>query len=300
MNRSDKKRNHRRRKIWLSLLVAVIVIGGSLIGMTVDGNSMSVRSVIRRVTTSIGVLEKKATSSESSDLKTKWETDTQSTDANATIAIYDKQTGVTASYTTAGRSQFKTASIIKVSVLSNLIAQHTNNQTNMTINEKNLATAMIEDSDNDATTALLEDEGGNKAPDKLFTKLGMTNSEMDESAWGYSLTTAADQVTLLRNIFYDSSVLPDAGQSYIADLMSNVASDQSWGVSAGVGNDAPVSLKNGWLEDSNGWIINSVGHVKSHDSDYVIAVLTSGNTSEQAGIDLVQKLATTTYDYLNN
>lgn len=82
MNRSDKKRNHRRRKIWLSLLVAVIVIGGSLIGMTVDGNSMSVRSVIRRVTTSIGVLEKKATSSEASDLKTKWATDTQSTDAD--------------------------------------------------------------------------------------------------------------------------------------------------------------------------------------------------------------------------
>lgn len=49
-----------------------------------------------------------------------------------------------------------------------------------------------------------------------------------------------------------------------------------------------------------GWIINSIGHVKSSSSDYVIAVLTSGNTSEQSGIDLVQKLATTTYDYLNN
>ena len=260
---------------------------------------MSVSGVIRRVTTAIGAVKRTA-SSEASDLEAKWATDTQSTNADATIAIYDKKTGVTATYTTSGRSQFKTASVVKVAVLSNLIAQHTSDQTNMSINEKTLATAMIEDSDNDATTALLEDEGGYKAPDKLFNKLGMADSAMDESAWGYSLTTASDQVTLLRNIFYDSSVLPDAGQSYIADLMSNVASSQNWGVSAGVGSDATVSLKNGWLEDSNGWIINSIGHVKSNNSDYVIAVLTSGNTSEQAGIALVEKLAKTTYAYLNN
>ncbi|WP_259706168.1 class A beta-lactamase-related serine hydrolase [Weissella confusa] len=275
------------------------MIGGSLIGMTMNGHSMSVSGVIRSVTTAIGAVKRTA-SSEASDLEAKWATDTQSTNADATIAIYDKKTGVTATYTTSGRSQFKTASVVKVAVLSNLIAQHTSDQTNMSINEKTLATAMIEDSDNDATTALLEDEGGYKAPDKLFNKLGMADSAMDESAWGYSLTTASDQVTLLRNIFYDSSVLPDAGQSYIADLMSNVASSQNWGVSAGVGSDATVSLKNGWLEDSNGWIINSIGHVKSNNSDYVIAVLTSGNTSEQAGIALVEKLAKTTYAYLNN
>ena len=299
MDRSDKRRSQRRRRIWVSLLVAAIMIGGSLIGMTMDGHSMSVSGVIRRVTTAIGAVKRTA-SSEASDLEAKWATDTQPTNADATIAIYDKKTGVTATYTTSGRSQFKTASVVKVAVLSNLIAQHTSDQTNMSINEKTLATAMIEDSDNDATTALLEDEGGYKAPDKLFNKLGMADSAMDESAWGYSLTTASDQVTLLRNIFYDSSVLPDAGQSYIADLMSNVASSQNWGVSAGVGSDATVSLKNGWLEDSNGWIINSIGHVKSNNSDYVIAVLTSGNTSEQVGIALVEKLAKTTYAYLNN
>lgn len=299
MDRSDKRRSQRRRRIWVSLLVAAIMIGGSLIGMTMDGHSMSVSGVIRHVTTAIGAVKQTA-SSEASDLEAKWATDTQSTNADATIAIYDKKTVVTATYTTSGRSQFKTASVVKVAVLSNLIAQHTSEQTNMSINEKTLATAMIEDSDNDATTALLEDEGGYKAPDKLFNKLGMADSAMDESAWGYSLTTASDQVTLLRNIFYDSSVLPDAGQSYIADLMNNVASSQNWGVSAGVGSDATVSLKNGWLEDSNGWIINSIGHVKSNNSDYVIAVLTSGNTSEQAGIALVEKLAKTTYAYLNN
>lgn len=299
MDRSDKRRSQRRRRIWVSLLVAAIMMGGSLIGMTMDGHSMSVSGVIRRVTTAIGAVKQTA-SSEASDLEAKWATDTQSTNADATIAIYDKKTGVTATYTTSGRSQFKTASVVKVAVLSNLIAQHTSDQTNMSLNEKTLATAMIEDSDNDATTALLEDEGGYKAPDKLFNKLGMADSAMDESAWGYSLTTASDQVTLLRNIFYDSSVLPDAGQSYIADLMSNVASSQNWGVSAGVGSDATVSLKNGWLEDSNGWIINSIGHVKSNNSDYVIAVLTSGNTSEQAGIALVEKLAKTAYAYLNN
>ena len=113
MDRSDKRRNQRRRKIWLSLLVAAIVMSGSLIGMTMDGHSMSVSGVIRRVTTAIGVVGKKATSSEESDLKAKWATDTQSANADATIAIYDKQTGVTASYTTSGRSRFKTAVLLR-------------------------------------------------------------------------------------------------------------------------------------------------------------------------------------------
>jgi hypothetical protein len=299
MDRSDKRRKYRRHQIVFSLLVVAIVMGGALIGMTIDGKSMSVNSVIQRVTTAFGAVAENATSSEARDLKAKWVTDMQSTNADATIAIFDKQTGVTVSYTTSGRSRFKTASVVKVAVLSNLIVQHTTNETTMTSDEKALATSMIEDSDNDATTALLTNEGGDKAPDKLYRMLGMTNSAMDESAWGYSVTTAADQVTLLRNIFYDSSVLPNAGQAYIANLMSNVSSDQNWGVSAGTDSNAMVALKNGWLEDENGWIINSVGHVKSNDSDYVIAVLTSGNESEQAGINLVQKLASTTYEYLN-
>lgn len=43
MDRSDKRRSQRRRRIWVSLLVAAIMIGGSLIGMTMDGHSMSVK-----------------------------------------------------------------------------------------------------------------------------------------------------------------------------------------------------------------------------------------------------------------
>lgn len=115
MDWSDQRRNQRRRKFWLSLLVAAIVMSGSLIGMTMDGHSMSVSGVIRRVTTAIGVVGKKATSSEASDLKAKWATDTQSANADATIAIaiYDKQTGVTASYTTSGRSRLKTAVLLR-------------------------------------------------------------------------------------------------------------------------------------------------------------------------------------------
>ena len=45
MDRSDKRRSQRRRRIWVSLLVAAIMIGGSLIGMTMDGHSMSVSGV---------------------------------------------------------------------------------------------------------------------------------------------------------------------------------------------------------------------------------------------------------------
>lgn len=82
-------------------------------------------------------------------------------------------------------------------------------------------------------------------------------------------------------------------------LMNNIAVDQSWGITAGLTPDATVALKNGWLADKNGWIINSTGHITSKQSDYVIAILSNQNVSEDAGIDLVQQLAKATYTTLN-
>ena len=83
--------------------------------------------------------------------------------------------------------------------------------------------------------------------------------------------------------------------------MSNVESDQQWGISTGSNNFA---LKNGWLDQDDGsgkWIINSIGRVNgSQDNDYTIAVYTDNNSSMNSGEKLVEKLARSTKNILDN
>ena len=55
-----------------------------------------------------------------------------------------------------------------------------------------------------------------------------------------------------------------------------------------------VALKNGWLPlDARNfdWQINSVGWVSGDGRDYLIAVFTTGNPTEQYGIDTIDALA---------
>ena len=54
-----------------------------------------------------------------------------------------------------------------------------------------------------------------------------------------------------------------------------------------------VALKNGWLPLGAGnsdWQINSVGWVSGDGRNYLMAVLSTGNPSEQYGIDTLNHL----------
>jgi hypothetical protein len=80
--------------------------------------------------------------------------------------------------------------------------------------------------------------------------------------------------------------------------MENVTADQRWGVSGDVPAGVTVALKNGWLplKGTNGdWQINSVGWISGDGRDYLMAVLTTGNPSEQYGINTIDQLAATVW-----
>lgn len=117
----------------------------------------------------------------------------------------------------------------------------------------------------------------------------MNDSSPDLTAWGTSVTTAADQITLLNEIFFSNHFLNAENTTYIKNLMSNVEIDQRWGISAA---DANAQLKNGWLQlDGAGWIVNSIGHIKISDQDYTLAILTNNNKTQQEGQQLIEHLA---------
>jgi hypothetical protein len=82
--------------------------------------------------------------------------------------------------------------------------------------------------------------------------------------------------------------------------MESVEADQAWGVSAGVPTGVTVALKNGWLplEDDGDWQVNSIGWVDGDGRNYLIAVLTKNNDTEQSGITTVEGLSTLVWNAL--
>src|SRR6202000_1999648 len=103
---------------------------------------------------------------------------------------------------------------------------------------------------------------------------------------GLTTSVPYDQLTLLKQLVTPGPhpLLPAAARSYALSLMENVTADQRWGVSGGVPAQATVALKNGWLPlDSaqRDWQVNSVGYVSGRGRDYLMAVLSTGNPTEQ-------------------
>jgi beta-lactamase class A len=203
------------------------------------------------------------------------------------VAVDDLTTGTEATYH--GTSEFATASIVKVDILATLLYElHRSGQT-MTDEDQDLATAMIENSDNDAASALYADIGGPEDLDQANQVFGLTGTTAGtDGEWGLTSTTVDDQIRLLRQITVPSSVLPPSSQAYVQDLMGEVETDQQWGVPTAADPGSRYLVKNGWLPNPALWSINSIGEI-SHDQDQLlVAVLSAGNPTEDSGISAVQ------------
>jgi beta-lactamase class A len=218
------------------------------------------------------------------------------------VAVEDLSTGTTAGYN--DTDDYVTASIIKVDILSTLLYNDQRDGTTLTSSQRTLATAMIENSDNDAASELYDDAGGASgitAANKVF---GLTDTTVDDSAFGDTTTTAGDQIRLLRQVFTADSHLSSTNHAYIQNLMSHVETDQRWGVSAGADDSGEGAsdylLKNGWLPRSatNLWEINSIGEVEHEGHEYLVAVLSRDNTSMDSGISVIEKVAKQAVDAL--
>ncbi|MFF0463292.1 serine hydrolase [Streptomyces mexicanus] len=210
--------------------------------------------------------------------------------AAVSVAVLDLGTGASAGY---GAGTFETASIVKVDILAALLLQAQDAGRHLTAQEKAYATTMIGNSDNDAASALWRTIGGADGLDAANRRLGLTaTAGGDGPLWGLTRTTAADQLTLLRQVFAEDSALSAASRTYVRQLMGHIAEDQDWGVSAAADGSA-WALKNGWLRRSTTgrWIVNSIGRVTVGGDDVLVAVLSHGNATEEAGIALVEAAA---------
>ncbi len=215
-------------------------------------------------------------------------------------AVYDVAAGQT--WTLGPQHPQAEASVVKLDILETLYAQQGNGPA-LAGTDQSLAQQMMEDSDNAAATSLWNAVGGRGRIQSFNTAAGLTHTLPSSCVacpgfawpgWGLTTTTPADQIALLRELIEPSTLLTDAQRQNALEFMENVTPGQRWGVTGGVPPQATVALKNGWLPLNSGrtdWQINSIGWVKGSGRDYLMAVLTTGNPTEQYGIDTINRLS---------
>jgi beta-lactamase class A len=214
---------------------------------------------------------------------------------NVSVAIYDKETGQT--YSFHPDSVYCTASTVKVPIMAETLEK---TDGNLTEEQQELLTTMIENSDDDAATDLWEENGGTTAMQTFMDQLGMSHTTAN-NAWGLTTTTALDMLKTMELFAYPNRVLTNAERQYGLNLMENVEADQRWGVSAGVDPNATIAIKNGWSPETwSNWRINSLGYINGDGRNYVIAVYTINNPTEQYGIDTIEGISKIIWNELGN
>jgi hypothetical protein len=206
------------------------------------------------------------------------------------VAVDDLTTGSEEAY--GGTEEFVTASIVKVDILVTLLYQAQEAGQALTGEDQDLATTMIENSDNDSASDLYYDVGGAEAIGDANRACGLSETTVGtDGYWGLTTTTVDDQIRLLRVVFTSPSQLSPASQQYIQSLMSQVEADQQWGVTAAADPGTQLMVKNGWLPNPYLWEINSIGEVTHGGQRMLIAVLSDDNATEESGISLVEAVA---------
>jgi hypothetical protein len=216
-------------------------------------------------------------------------------------AVYDVRTGRT--WRLGDAKAQPEASIVKLDILETLLARPRGAA--LAPADEALARSMIEDSDNDAATSLWEEDGGAAGLTYYGDRAGLADTTPSQCVtcagfsfpgWGLSTTVPEDQLTLLKQLVVPgaSPLLSKSARSYALSLMEHVTDGQRWGISGGVPAGVTVALKDGWLPldaAATNWQVNSVGWVSGGGRDYLIAVLSTGNPTEQYGIDTISALS---------
>jgi hypothetical protein len=208
------------------------------------------------------------------------------------LAAADPAAGLTCKFHQ--QVQFYAASVIKVTIISALLLK-VHGPSGLTKAQRHLAYLMITQSDNNAATALWNDVG--MAGMQRFLNRARMRHTVLSAAWGLTLITAQDELTLLHLLTSPGKVLGKNSRNYVLSLMARVIPSERWGVPAGAPSDVTVHVKNGWLPYplAGDWHINSIGAFTGTHISYQIVILTGppahGGQGETYGIQTVQAAA---------
>ncbi|MFJ8792913.1 serine hydrolase [Streptomyces sp. NPDC102462] len=206
------------------------------------------------------------------------------------VGLYDRTSKTTC--TLRPSTAYDSASVVKVTVLATLLWDAKKHNRYLTDREVTLTKAMITKSDNDATSKLWKQLGLTKIKGFLSAAKMTQTKPGANGYWGLTQITVTDEQKLLKLVTAKNTVLSDNSRAYIRKLMGQVVSSQRWGTPYGAPSGVSVHVKNGWLQRStHGWRVHSVGTFDGRGHDYMITVLTHGNSTMNYGISTIQGVA---------
>jgi beta-lactamase class A len=212
---------------------------------------------------------------------------------NAAVSVLDRTSGATVAIN--ANRIFQTASIVKFDILATRLYQHQRSNTSMSSREKALAFKMITQSDNNAASALFAMDGRASGLTAANQTFGLKATHV-ASAWGLTHTTPADQIRLLTAVMDPTGPISQANRDYLLSLMSRVEPGQRWGVPAAATSAAiGVYNKNGWdtmTAYGGRWGDNSIGRIVEPGHDWLVAVMSNYNRTDNAGHALDGTIAT--------
>lgn len=193
-------------------------------------------------------------------------------------------------------SVIRTSGVVKLDILETVLLHAQKSGHPLSPDDAAQATAMIEHDDNNAADTLWDSHGGADGFRAANRELGTTHTSPDvDRYWGLATSDADDQLTLLRNLVQERP-LDAASRTFALGLLGSVDPRQAWGVNAAADRGSAPVLKTGSInaDNDNGlWTAGSVGIIEVRRHRVLLAVLTQHNPTRQAGIDLVNRLATT-------
>jgi beta-lactamase family protein len=216
---------------------------------------------------------------------------------NISIALQNLKTGQEWLLNPGARDQ--TASIVKEDILETRLHQTIAAHEPLSDAEGEEAQQMIEASDNDDASELWDADGEAPGIDAYNARAGLTQTHAGQNGfWGETLTSAADQIKLLRHLIFPNKLLTPAAREYELYLMSNIDPGENWGVTGGVPSHVHVALKNGWvpLTSYSDWEVNSTGWIHGDGRDYLLTILTAHEPDyEPYGVNTVNHLSSIIY-----
>jgi hypothetical protein len=215
---------------------------------------------------------------------------------DVTAAVYDVKSGETFTYRNGVREV--TASMVKVDILADLLYESQQHDKPLTAKQQSLAYKMIEDSDNQAATALWTQIGGRDAIDALNQLIGF-KATLPSWSWGDVDTTPLDQLQLLKVIALPNAILDSSSRLYEMTLMEHVIASERFGLGWGSPAGATVGVKDGYYpETATGWQLNTTGFVEFHGRFYLVTIMSAENPDENYGISTLTTISSDIWKYL--
>ena len=212
--------------------------------------------------------------------------------AHVAVSVMDEQSGDTFDH---GSGRFETASLVKIHMVALMSWRAARSGHRLTTTQQQDATQMLVRSDNDAALRSYFALGGRPGIEHgLASAYGAPGVRVgDRGYWGHSSTTPHDVVKLL-----DRILDPGAEPTYalLQDAMTHVIPEQRWGISVLADDGSTVRTKVGWVEDPDGWIVNSSGRVLLDGSPVLISVMSDRNASLESGVATIEDVASITGD----